>query len=114
MELLILLLIAILMVALLVAESFQKEIFGVRIDSFPGEPFHAKHFGTLANIKSWTGIIEVVSLWARESVCAVKKIELAADLCTIWPARRLPPEMRLLAHLVATHRYSVLQCIYVY
>jgi len=79
-ELLILLLIVTLIVALLVAEAFQKEIFGVRIDSLPGEPFHVKHLGTLANIKSCTGIIEVISLWARESVCAVKKIELAADL----------------------------------
>ena len=100
-----------------------------------GEPFHVKHFGTLADIKSCTGIIEVISLWARESVCAVKKIELAADLCTIWPARGLPPEVRLLAHMVATHvlplasrsfhrwviiriwdlgRYNVLQCIRVY
>jgi hypothetical protein len=56
-----------------------------------GETFHVKHVGTLADIKSCTGIIEVISLWARESVCAVKKIELAADLCTIWPARGLPP-----------------------
>ena len=102
-ELLILLLIVTLIVALLVAEASQKEIFGVRIDSLPGEPFHVKHFGTLADIKSCTGIIEVISLWARESVCAVKKIELAADLCTIWPARGLPPEVRLLAHMVATH-----------
>jgi len=62
-----------------------------------------KHFGTLADIKSCTGIIVVISLWARESICAVKKIELAADLCTIWPARELPPEVRLLAHMVATH-----------
>ncbi|HEY6286462.1 MAG TPA: hypothetical protein VIX20_12420 [Ktedonobacteraceae bacterium] len=102
-ELLILLLIVTLIVALLVAEALQKEIFGVRIDSLPGEPFHVKHLGTLADIKSCTGIIEVISLWARESVCAVKKIELAADLCTIWPARGLPPEVRLLAHMVATH-----------
>ena len=86
-ELLILLLVVTLIVVLLVAEAFQKEIFGVRIDSLPGEPFHVKYFGTLADIKSCTGIIEVTSLWARESVCAVKKIELATDLCTIWPAR---------------------------
>ena len=89
-ELLILLLVVTLIVVLLV-------------DSLPGEPFHVKHVGTLADIKSCTGIIEVISLWARESVCAVKKIELAADLCTIWPARGLPPEVRLLAHMVATH-----------
>ena len=73
-EILILLLVVTLIVVLLV-------------DSLPGEPFHVKHVGTLADIKSCTGIIEVISLWARESVCAVKKIELAADLCTIWPAR---------------------------
>ena len=67
-----------------------RHIWGDDGDGCSGDDFvvdtpnqGGSNFGTLADIKSYTGIIEVISLWARESVCAVKKIELAADLCTI-------------------------------
>ncbi len=61
------------------AEAFERDVVGETFD-LDGEREKVSRFGCLAVTRATTGRIDAMSLWAGESVGAVKRVQPAADI----------------------------------